>query len=244
VPPGDNYRVTACANVDTLAAMTWAEANVGDAPKYGQTTELLTVWRKLWVAFDMMEAPPASEMFGEVHGVIQAKDATWISATGDPGWRADCLVGGVLDLDSTSAEADVDYVHDVSWELQSNGSATAFVWWRDRYEEDKVDNDGDGLIDEEDEGTHDMDNDDAMAGDDFAIETDDVKWRDGRNPPDHGAIIAELNNTYFSPAANHNTFIICEELTAEKGNEFAWQRNTGDDIGAYPDSFVDGDASF
>ena len=90
MPPGDNYRVTACANVDTLAAMTWAQANAGGAPKYGQTTELLTVWRKLHVECDSMGAPggppPPQDLFGTLTGVndylydqiLFDHDANWL----------------------------------------------------------------------------------------------------------------------------------------------------------------------
>jgi len=125
--PGDNYRVTACANVDTLAAMTWAEANVGDAPKYGQTTELLTVWRKLHVECDSMGAPdgppPPQDLFGTLTGASTDLGVDYLEDY-DTDWRPwDQLTGSLLDTDTGDSVQDDFIVSD---------NITTTVWARNQ----------------------------------------------------------------------------------------------------------------
>jgi len=54
--PGDNYRGAAACNQGKLNAMTQAQADAGTPPDYVKLSEMLTVWRKLWIDSDRMQA--------------------------------------------------------------------------------------------------------------------------------------------------------------------------------------------
>lgn len=228
--PGDNYRIAACLPPDKdFFGHIEAKQDVSDGKivmKHGTRgdvaasyrTEMLTVWRNLWVEFDRMGPPPENEQFGTVQEFSQAvtEGGRKLVAQGDPSWTLACLNGGVLNPRGTTAPNSVNLFPPGTsfWEVHSNTSNAVEVRWNlrvdpnDPNKPDGFDQDGDGQVDED--GEYHFLPTSGIAPDDFAVNTDDLSWHSfapGETPPpgdvtthpEYDAVIDSLNG-YLQPA--------------------------------------------
>ena len=163
---------------------------------------MLTCWRKLWVEFDKMPSADADEPFGSKgddtsHGLTANVLSDEVLAPWDPnGFR-----GAVLDPDENVARTQLGRDANGNleqWEVRSAATYGQIGWVQvtTDYRTDKIDNDGDGTIDEADEQW-------TMAGyeagEPFAVNTDDAEWLVELEPPTAAAIVASMC-AYFEPA--------------------------------------------
>jgi len=230
--PGDNYKVIASCSEDYIENLTLEDFEEG--PAHGESTEMLTVWRRLGVEFDHMGEPPAAQKFGIVSGTSQKITSTVLHSQGTPGWAVNCLQGGVLDPEGVTPGNAVDFVNDNTWEVC--GNETGYAQVSIDYRTDKFDNDDENGADDDGEvwnmATYAAD----PSNDSFGINTDDPKWLQDLDPPQANVIINAMNG-YFDDA-----YIKCYELT--EGNEhdtFAFVRMTET---AFPTVDVAGDSAF
>ena len=225
--PGDNYRIVASLlndyAGDVKAKQNDTEGRIVFINDQTQTpipskynTEMLTVWRKIHIELDKMSSPGVSEKFNTVSGTSTALTSTSLTANGSPGWGTNCLNGGVLDPDDSTAPTSVDFFGDNSFEVASNGSDTLTI--RSNYREDRFDNDNDSEVDEADE-TYNMDS--YSSGNDFAVNTDDEDWDTLLNDLDENELIQGIG-AYYSDA-----YINCVKLTSGNTNdEWGFARNS------------------
>lgn len=215
--PGDNFRVGAdCSDLASVTDNDVPTANDSSVPgQPGKYTEMLSVWRKLYVEVDGMGAPPSSEPFGTISGTSSKIEANALESQGTPGWPSDALNGGVLNPDGNTAANSVDYVSGTSWDVSANTDKKMTVVTD--YTGDGFDTDGDGTIDEVDE-EYEMTAEDP-SNKDFAVNTDDPKWLTDLNPPTDSATIAGLNGYY------RTAYIECVLQTANTTPTFSFVRN-------------------
>ncbi len=70
--PGNNYRAGASVVQIAINATTQAQADTNSPPQNVLFTNMLTVWRKLWVERDTMVAPDPTELrfVGPIHAIF------------------------------------------------------------------------------------------------------------------------------------------------------------------------------
>jgi len=73
--PGDNFRVAASTNVAALGQITQAHADNGQTVANVVLSEMLTVWRRLWIERDSMAPVPTSPSSGEKNYVSGTADS-------------------------------------------------------------------------------------------------------------------------------------------------------------------------
>jgi len=73
--PRNNYRAGASVDVDALNAATQGQVDTNSPPEHVKFTDMLTVWRKLWIERDTMGAPGLTEItFSGTAGTVTMND--------------------------------------------------------------------------------------------------------------------------------------------------------------------------
>lgn len=239
--PGDTYRVVAACpgflqglkakkadnSAQVIDANNTPVPETCDALAARKSSPLLSVWRRVRVEFDAMDAPAAAEPFGTVVGVSSKITATTLTSQGNPGWLIGSLEGGVLNPNGNAANPVVSFVNKTSWEV-SFTFANAVDVLTD-YSQDTFDNDVDGGADAADPQGPQGEIYQLTPADPsnlpFAINTDDVRWDptgqiQGALSPETPAVIIPAINVYYLPA-----YIECKELEAGNAHPtFAFKR--------------------
>jgi len=225
---GDNFRAAASCNEEALNLVTQAQADANSPPEGVAMTDVLTVWRRLHVEFDTMEAPPEDEPFGTISGTSARIEEEALFPAQPLGWRHGSLNGGVLDPNGTTPPATVDYVGRTTWEAEDNDDEIVTV--TNDYSHDSFDNDGANGADDEGE-TYYMTqvNPSSLP---YGVNTDDPKWLTGLLSPTGEEAVAGMNG-YYNAA-----YIECEAATVgndhpsfsfiRNADDTQWNRNTPD----------------
>jgi hypothetical protein len=204
---------------------------------------MLTVWRTLHVEFDRMPAADEDEPFGTISGESsEGLTADTLSDEVLAPWNPSGFMGGVLDPDAASAPTsigvDANHLWLGYWEVKAaaTGGGVGRVFVETDYRDDKIDNDEDDTIDEEDEAWTMAG---YQAGAPFAVNTDDAEWLVDLEPPAGAAVVGAMRD-YFKPA-----YIEVQEQST--GNQHSSVETfTRNSLGAYPGGNIDvpGDAQF
>ena len=71
--PGDNFRAAASLLEENLLAVTQAQADANDPPPDVLFSEMLTVWRKVWLELDSMAAGSDISYTGTIDAIENNK---------------------------------------------------------------------------------------------------------------------------------------------------------------------------
>ena len=140
--PGDNYRIAASTSQTQLNQMNMTMANNNSPPTGVIISPMLTTWRVLHVEFDTMEDPDDPdyiEPFGVINRTSRAIYSNSLVSTGAPYWPTDSLYGSVLLPTASNAPNIVNYVNEITFDIEHNTSNAVQV--RTNYTADFFDND-------------------------------------------------------------------------------------------------------